>query len=189
MKRVNLSEVENNPTPRPSGDLGAQISHILACLDDMAKIQAEHADMAADIKKIWERLNAVEALAAKAAQYEKDHNELHRNMATMQSKKDAESGRAVADAVKVSQTSIANAVTQQSDTLMASMQAQINVLQQAMQTITQALAEFTNKKIEVNMGDSAPEIVVNTPKPEMVEYDIQYGQTGRITKIVETPKS
>ena len=174
MRRVNSNDVDGQKAPTPTGDLGAQLGKLLSGLEDLKNVQKTVDGMNKEIHSMWSRINKAEKMGDKATQYIVDHNELHRNMA-----------KAHGDDKDAVQKQIAAMVAQHTKTMQDAMQAQVQVLSTAIATLQVAIEEFTNKKVDVNIGQPEQTIHVATPEPKEKRYKIVRNQNGLMDEIVE----
>jgi len=173
MRRVR-TENGSGQDPAPVGDLGSQLSRLLSGLDSLKQLQSDHKTLMKIVTDIDTRLKKVELSAAGSKQYQSDHNQLHQNMA-----------KATGEDSSVLQTQLAAMVEKHSTAMQQSMQAQVTVLMQAVTTLQVAIEEFTNKKVDVNIGQPEQTIHVAAPDPVEKRYKVKRGQNGLIDEVVE----
>lgn len=176
MKRVGLADIGEEPNRvsknPPSGDLGAQLAMALSGLDDIAKVLREHKTLTSELATMHVRVQTLEKLCGQMVQYQKDHNELHRNMAAEHGKKTVELEKAVAQAITASQQDLRAGITMQSGQLQEAIESQRQHMMANLTVIQRAMETFSGKEIKVDVN--VPEQSVQqdqTPLP-LLDYVI-----------------
>jgi hypothetical protein len=172
MKRVQLADIGENPSPAParSGDLGEQLAQVLAGLDQITAIQKDHAGFVTTLGKINTRLDALEKLAHQSAQYQKDHDLLHRNLAAAAGANTTEVQKTLAMAVTSHQQTMELSIAHHSQQVASTLATNIETTRSMIQAMVQAINEATNKDIDVHLPEQ--NLQVNIPERELLDYKI-----------------
>lgn len=123
-----------------------------------------------------ERIQALEKLVGQMVQYQKDHDELHRNMAAAHGKKTVELEKAVAQAITSSQQDLRIGIQVQSEQLQASLDSQRQSMMATLVIIQEAMKDFSGKKISINVPEPSP--------PVLLDYKIIRGKNNKLLERV-----
>ena len=187
MRRVNTDELDGPTPPRVAGDvdLGGQLNQLLAGLKELQTMQKTLTSVEKDIANMWTRINRAEQKGDKAQQYEKDHNEHHRQLAAMASKKDTARDEAIALAVSASKKDMTDALVAHTAQVSEMMKSHMEITMQAIATLQAAVQEIAGKEIAVNVSPGEQSVVLQADPAER-RYKINRNQNGLIDEIVES---
>lgn len=178
MRRAAAAEIGGNPAPAPTGDLGAQLARMMSGLSDIA-----------DIKESYKQITAEHAALTKQVgqliQYQKDHDELHRNMAAEHGKKTAELEKVVAQAITASQQDLRAGVTMQSGQLQEALESQRQHMMAILAVIQEAMKEFSGKEIALNVNVPEQNIQLEQPAPVLLDYKLIRGANNLLDRVRE----
>lgn len=184
MRRAKLAEIEGggNSSPSPSGDLGAQLAHMMSGLEDIASIKESY-------KRISEEHAALVKHVSQLVQYQKDHDELHRNMAVEHGKKTAELEKVVAQAITASQQDLRAGISAQGEQLQAALENQRQSIMVTLGVIQEAMKDFSGKKVDVTVNQPEQSIQLAQAPFELLDYKLVRGANNLIERIREEKQS
>lgn len=176
MRRAAAAEIGD--TPAPTGDLGAQLARMMSGLNDIAHIKEAY-------KQIVDEHAALTTQVGQLLQYQKDHDELHRNMAAEHGKKTAELEKVVAQAITASQQDLRAGIKSQGDQLNATLESQRQHMMATLAVIQKAMEEFSGKEIALNVNVPEQNIQLEQPAPVLLEYKLIRGANNLLDRVRE----
>lgn len=165
MRQVSAKQLEKVGAGDPAA-IGTAIQTMLSQIESIQALETAIKDLTGEVNSLWKQLKQVQAGVARGEQYQKDHDELHRNMAQATSKLDGELQKQVA-----------------------------SMIQDALTGMKATLSAISNRPVQVAVdvpAPAAPQIL--NPEPQVIhiqegdsvlEIDLKRGPDGMKGRIIK----